>query len=103
MESYIHGMQWIMFHGLSDFASSPVQRSGSNTKEGDHDYLKSHDPWFSIEKPPHELNGNEIAYGWEPDAYVFTLPLKTRDHTKFNFPFCMVWRGVEFQGPSVIV
>jgi hypothetical protein len=42
---------------------SPAQRSGSNTKEGDYDSLKSHDTGFSIEKPSHELDGNEIAYG----------------------------------------
>lgn len=52
-----------MFHGLSDFASSLAQRSGSNTKEGDYDSLKSHDTGFSIEKPSHELDGNEIACG----------------------------------------
>ena len=26
----LHGMQWIMFHGLVDFASSQPQRFGSN-------------------------------------------------------------------------
>jgi hypothetical protein len=29
-------MQWKMFHGQLDFASSPRQRGGSNTKPGDH-------------------------------------------------------------------
>jgi hypothetical protein len=37
----LHVMQWIMFHGVPDFASSPPQQSGSNTKPGDHDTSKS--------------------------------------------------------------
>ena len=32
-----YGRKWIMFDGLLDFASSPPQRGGSNTKLGDHD------------------------------------------------------------------
>ena len=36
LHEVLHGIQWIMFHGLQDFASSPPQRVGSNTNPGDH-------------------------------------------------------------------
>lgn len=32
----LHGMQWVIFHGLPDFASSPPWRGGPNTKLGDY-------------------------------------------------------------------
>jgi hypothetical protein len=40
----LHGTQWIIFHGLQDFVSSPPQRGEHHTKPGDHDTLKSHNP-----------------------------------------------------------
>ena len=30
LHGVLHGMKWIGFHGLLDFASSPVRRGGSN-------------------------------------------------------------------------
>ena len=36
------GMQWILLHDLPDSVAEPFQRSGSNTKLGDHDTLKAH-------------------------------------------------------------
>jgi hypothetical protein len=54
----LHGMQWILIHGLPDFASSPPQRGGSNTILGDHDISTSHNPRCIItllhKKGPHE-------------------------------------------------
>ena len=37
-----HATQWMMFHGLLDFVSSPPQRCGSNTKLEDRDTSKPH-------------------------------------------------------------
>ena len=37
----LHGMEWITFHSLPDFALSPPQRGGSQTKPGDHGTSKS--------------------------------------------------------------
>ena len=44
LPTILHGMQRIMFHALLDFASSPTQRFGSNTKSGGPDTSKSHNP-----------------------------------------------------------
>ena len=38
----LRGMQWILLHGLPDFAVNLFQRSRSNPKLGDHDTLKAH-------------------------------------------------------------
>ena len=38
------GMEWIMFHGLPNFASSLPLRGGSNIKLGDHDTLEVSQP-----------------------------------------------------------
>ena len=37
-----HALQWMMFHGLPDFVSSPSQRCGSNTELRDHNTSKPH-------------------------------------------------------------
>ena len=54
-------MQWIIFHGLLDFAS--------NTKLGDHDTSNFHNTCFIITygvEGPTWIEGYEIAFGWEP-------------------------------------
>ena len=37
-----------MFEDIPDFSSTPPQKGGSNTKVGDHDTSKSHDPCFIV-------------------------------------------------------
>lgn len=46
LQRILHDMEvlWIMVHGLSSFASNLRSRGGSNTKLGDHETLKSHNP-----------------------------------------------------------
>ena len=44
LHGVLHTMQWIKFHGLPDFAQSLIQRGGTNTKLGDHNTSKSHNP-----------------------------------------------------------
>ena len=55
LQKVLHGMWWRMFCGIPDFVSSPPRRGGSNTKLGDHDNSKSHNPWFTksyfVEEP----------------------------------------------------
>ena len=40
---FLHGMKWIMFHRLSDFAKTN-SKDRPNTKAGDYDTSKSHKP-----------------------------------------------------------
>ena len=90
---------WLMFHGLPDFVSIPPQRSESNTRPGNHDTSKSYNPWFGItycvEGPTWtgwQWNNIWLRVWSHMVAYVFTLHLKARDHTEFNFNF--PWNGL---------
>ena len=48
LHGILHGMQWIIFHGLPDSTSCPPQRGGSNTKLRDRDISKSHDVFLKL-------------------------------------------------------
>ena len=89
LHGVLHGMQWIMFHGLLYFCVMPtLKRVGSNWKPGDHDTPKSHNPWFitayCVEGP------TWIGWYWHriglraPVVHVIKLHLKACD-TKFKF------------------
>ena len=65
-----------MFHGLPDFASSPLQRG------------------------PHEQDVNEIAFSWEPVHVCLYVTLEALWPHKIQSQFSMVWPSDEFQGPS---
>ena len=41
LHGVLHGVQWLKFHCLPEFASSRL-RDGSNTRQGDHGAAKSH-------------------------------------------------------------
>ena len=44
MDEILHGVQWIVIHGLPNFASRPPQRDGSNTKPREHDPFTTSQP-----------------------------------------------------------
>ena len=46
LNGVLHGMQWIIVYGLPSFVSSAPHGGGLNTKLGDHDTSKSHNPRF---------------------------------------------------------
>ena len=48
LHGVLHGMQWIMSHGLLDLVISPPRRGESNTNSGEYDTSDSHNPWFII-------------------------------------------------------
>lgn len=39
---FLHGINWMIFHGLLDFVTSPPKRVRSNTKPIEHGTPKSH-------------------------------------------------------------
>ena len=45
MNSFIHGIEWIMFHGHLDYFPKPPLGDRPNTKLGDYGTLKSHNYW----------------------------------------------------------
>jgi hypothetical protein len=66
LKTYMESSMAGRFHDRPDFASSPSQRSGSDTKPGDDkiqnittlDLLE-----LSVYERPYEYNGNELTFG----------------------------------------
>ena len=48
LHGFVHGMQWIMFHGHLDYFQKPLLGGRSNTKPGDHGTSNAHNRWFIV-------------------------------------------------------
>jgi hypothetical protein len=47
VDSY-NGMEWIMFHGHSDYFQKPALGGRRSTKPGDHGIPNAHNRWFIL-------------------------------------------------------
>ena len=69
MDSYMHGIQWIKFHGHLDYFQKPPLGGRSNTKSGDHGTPNTHNHWFILlyHVWGHAwINIHWNAFGWGP-------------------------------------
>ena len=48
MDLFLHGIEWIMFHGYLDYFPKPLLGGRPNTKPGDHGALNAHHPWLIL-------------------------------------------------------
>ena len=48
MDSFLHGIKWIMFHGHLDYFKKPPLGGRSNTKLGYHGTPNIHNRWFIL-------------------------------------------------------
>jgi hypothetical protein len=48
MHGFLHGIEWIMFHGRLDYFQQSPLGGRSNTKLGDHGTPNSHKRWFIL-------------------------------------------------------
>ena len=95
LHGFLHGIQWIMFHGRLDCYQKPPLGGRPNTKSGDHDTQNAHNCWFILlyhaRRPAWiEIHWNSI---WSRvRSYDFTLHLRVRDHTTWVWG----WVGTAF-------
>jgi hypothetical protein len=45
---FVHGIEWIMFHGHLNYSQKPPLGNRPNTKPGDHGTPNAHDHWFIL-------------------------------------------------------
>jgi hypothetical protein len=48
LHGFLHGMEWIMFHGHLDYFRNPPLGGRPHTKPGDHDTPNAHNRWFIL-------------------------------------------------------
>jgi hypothetical protein len=48
LHGFLHGIEWIMFHGHLDYFPKPPLGGRPNTKPGDHGTLDAHNRWFVL-------------------------------------------------------
>jgi hypothetical protein len=48
LHGFLHGIEWIMFHGHLDCFQKPLLGGEPNTKPGDHGNPNAHNCWFII-------------------------------------------------------
>ena len=64
---FLHGIQWIAFHGHSHYSQKPLLGGRSNTKPGDHGTPNTHKTvrlfYFIMCEDPHEEKFVELAFG----------------------------------------
>jgi hypothetical protein len=48
LHGFLHGIQWIVFHGHSDHSQKPLLGGRANTKPGDHGTPNTHNRWFIL-------------------------------------------------------
>ena len=46
--AFLHGIEWIMFHGHLDYFQKPPLGGRSNTKPGEHGTPNAHNRWFIL-------------------------------------------------------
>ena len=64
LHGFLHGIEWIMFHGHLDYFQEPPLGGRLNTKSGDHDIVNVVDLlWFIMCEDPREEKFIEIAFG----------------------------------------
>ena len=73
-----------MFHGHVDYFQKPPLGSRPNNELGDYGTLNAHNCWFiiflSCVRFVHKQKSIEIAFGWGPVTYDFTLHSRVRNH-----------------------
>ena len=45
---FLHGVEWIMFHGHLDYFQKPPLGGRPHTKPGDHGTINVHNYWFIL-------------------------------------------------------
>ena len=48
LHGFLHGIEWIMFHGHLDYFQKPPLGGRPNTKPGDHGTPNAHNRWFIL-------------------------------------------------------
>ena len=48
LHGFLHGIEWIMFHGHLDYSQNPSLGGKPNTKPGDHGTLNADNHWFIL-------------------------------------------------------
>ena len=48
LHGFLHGTEWIMFHGHLDYFQNPSLGGRLDTKLGDHDIPNAHNHWFVL-------------------------------------------------------
>jgi len=84
LHGFLHGIEWIMFHGHLDYFQKPSLGGRPNTKPGDHGTPNAHNCWFIIFYHAWgptwiEIHRKYLIEG--PITYDFTLHLRVHDHT----------------------
>ena len=72
-----HGIEWITFHGPSDYFQTPPLGGRPNTKPGDHGPPNAHNRWFIT-----------FYHVWEPtwtDLHWNNIWLRTRSHMTSHY------------------
>jgi hypothetical protein len=64
LRGFLHGIEWIMFHGHLDYFQKPPLRGRPDTKPWDHYTPKSHNCWSLILYHVWGPRITEIAFGW---------------------------------------
>ena len=77
LHGYLHGIEWIMFHGHSDYSQLPPLGGRPNTKPRDHGTPNAHNHWFILFN--HEWGPAWIEIQWN------SLRLRARSHMTSHY------------------
>ena len=83
LHGFVHGIEWIMFHGHLDYFQKPPLGGRPNTKPRDHGTLNAPNRWFI-----------PFYHGWAPPAWIEInrngIRLRARSHMASYY----TWRSV---------
>jgi hypothetical protein len=93
MHGFLHGIEWIMFHGHLDYFQKPLLGGRPNTKPGDHGTPNAHNHWF--------FRFYHVWGVWGPTWINFhwnSIGLKTRSHVTSHYTWGSVTTLHDFGG-----
>ena len=100
---FLHGIQWILLHGLPRFESKSTSKRWVYHKSGRSWYFKNLNPWFIrayFVEGRTWIGGNKIAFSWEFGHICLHTTLEGPWPLQTQFHISMVWPLDEFQGHS---
>ena len=87
---FLHGIQWIMFHGHLDYFQKPPLGGRPNTKPGDHGTPNAHNRWFIL-----------FYHVWGPawiEIHWNSIWLRARSHMTSHYTWGSVTTLHDFGG-----